>query len=250
MSLWRAKHSSILPIQYDGNIYYASIKFEDGRVIQPTGQSEHRDEVQFRVSVPDAIDGQSTKGAWDPSNDWSYKGVGKTDLKSADSLNEHFTMYVNGNLVWGEEPDGTKAVPGADLEDKPIVQPGTTTKPKEDPVTTTTTTVTTTTEPVTSTTTLTTTSDDKPYGGDPANADWGNVNCSQGSTPEARVDVSDAVLLAKFLGSDSSAKITDQGKTNANVIKGDLDDNDLTAILKYIAKLIKYDQFPLEKLPN
>ena len=107
------------------------------------------------------------------------------------------------------------------------------------PETTTTTTVTT-----TSTTQSETT---KP---NPQEADWGNVNCSEGATPEARVDVSDAVLLAKFLGSDSSAKITDQGKKNGNVIKGDLDDNDLTAILKFIAKLIKYDQFPLDKLPN
>ncbi|MBQ6041691.1 MAG: glycoside hydrolase family 9 protein [Oscillospiraceae bacterium] len=106
--------------------------------------------------------------------------------------------------------------------------------------------VTTTTEPkptTTTTTTVTTTTL-------PGDADWGNVNCSEGSTPEARVDVSDAVLLAKFLGSDSSAKITDQGKKNGNVIKGDLDDNDLTAILKFIAKLIKYDQFPLDKLPS
>ena len=238
-----AGHATVTgPIQYKDNIYYASIKFEDGRVIQPTGQSEHRDEVQFRVSVPDAIDGQSTKGAWDPSNDWSYDGVGKTDLKSDESLNEHLTMYVNGNLVWGEEPDGTKAVPGADLDEKPIIQDGTTTAK---PVTTTTDPGTTTDTTKTTTITTVTTPDPKPQ-----NTDWGNVNCSQGDTPGERVDVSDAVLLAKFLGSDSSAKITDQGKANANVIKGELDDNDLTAILKYIAKLIQYDQFPLEKLPN
>lgn len=111
------------PYKYEGdptgNTYYAEIKFEDGRAIQPTGQSEFRDEVQFRVSIPDAIDGKPTKGAWDPSNDWSYDGVksginlSPTSYKAA--LNEHITMYVNGALVWGEEPDGTKAVPGADL---------------------------------------------------------------------------------------------------------------------------------------
>lgn len=102
-----------------GNTYYAEIVFEDGRAIMPTGQSEFRDEVQFRVSIPDAIDGKPTKGAWDPSNDWSYDGVqsginlSPTSYKAA--LNEHITMYVNGVLAWGEEPDGTKAVPGADL---------------------------------------------------------------------------------------------------------------------------------------
>ncbi len=93
-----------------GNTLYAKIKFEDGRAIQPTGQSEHRDEVQFRISIPDAIDGKSTKGAWDPTNDWSYNGgiPTATDLKKADSLNENMPMYVNGVLVWGTEPDGTK----------------------------------------------------------------------------------------------------------------------------------------------
>lgn len=102
------------PIKYEkdptGNTYYAEIVFEDGRAIMPTGQSEHRDEVQFRISIPDAIDGKSTKGAWDASNDWSYEGVEdapmKMELEAA--LNDHITMYVDDVLVWGTEPDGTK----------------------------------------------------------------------------------------------------------------------------------------------
>ncbi len=65
-----------------GNTYYAEIKFLDGRAIQPTGQSEHRDEVQFRISIPDAIDGKPTTGACDLKNDWSYKGdEDATELK-------------------------------------------------------------------------------------------------------------------------------------------------------------------------
>lgn len=111
------------PVKYEGdptgNTYYVEITFEDGRAIMPTGQSEFRDEVQFRVYIPDAIDGQSTKGAWDSSNDWSFEGVQSGINLSASSykaaLNEHITMYVNDALVWGTEPDGTKAVPGADL---------------------------------------------------------------------------------------------------------------------------------------
>ena len=67
------------PIKYEGdpsgNTYYAEIVFEDGRAIMPTGQSEHRDEVQFRVSIPDAVDGKPTTGAWNPENDWSYEGI-------------------------------------------------------------------------------------------------------------------------------------------------------------------------------
>lgn len=101
------------PFKYDGdpsgNTYYVKIQFEDGRAIMPTGQSEHRDEVQFRVSIPDAINGQSTKGAWDPTNDWSYQGVedAPNELKYQAALNDHITMYVNDTLVWGTEPDGT-----------------------------------------------------------------------------------------------------------------------------------------------
>ena len=75
----------------------------------PTGQSEHRDEVQFRISIPDAIDGKPTTGAWNPANDWSYEGVEdapmKLELEAA--FNDHITMYVDDVLVWGTEPDGT-----------------------------------------------------------------------------------------------------------------------------------------------
>lgn len=102
------------PIKYEGdpsgNTYYAEIVFEDGRAIMPTGQSEHRDEVQFRVSIPDAVDGKPTTGAWNPENDWSYEGIesAPNELKYKAALNEHITMYVDDVLVWGTEPDGTK----------------------------------------------------------------------------------------------------------------------------------------------
>ena len=115
------------PYKYDGdssgNTYYALIQFEDARAIQPTGQSEHRDEVQFRISIPDAVNGQSTAGAWDPTNDWSYLGgiaTAPNNLLAEDALNEHITMYVNDVLVWGTEPDGT--TPG---DEQPTTAPGT-----------------------------------------------------------------------------------------------------------------------------
>ncbi len=101
------------PYKYEadasGNTYYVEIQFEDGRAIMPTGQSEHRCEVQFRVSIPDAIDGQSTKGAWDPSNDYSYEYIpdAPNSLILDEALNDKITMYVDGALVWGTEPDGT-----------------------------------------------------------------------------------------------------------------------------------------------
>lgn len=219
------------PVQYKDNIYYASIKFEDGRAIQPTGQSEHRDEVQFRVSVPDAVDGQPTTGAWDASNDWSYEGVETaTDLKKADSLNAHFTMYVNGALVWGEEPDGTTGNCRADL--------GVNSEPSVSTITTTSTSKTTqTTSKDTTTTTVSQDTDPSVTGGGDNSFRYGDTNCDD------EVDVSDAVLLARFLAEDTTAEITTTGKKNADCDgKTGLSGEDTVRILMLIAKLVTEEQ--------
>ena len=39
----------------------------------PSGQSEHRAEVQFRISIPDNV-----KVEWDPTNDYSYQNLDRT----------------------------------------------------------------------------------------------------------------------------------------------------------------------------
>lgn len=238
------------PHKYEGtgnkteNIYYASIKFEDGRAIQPTGQSEHRDEVQFRVSIPDATDGKSNAGAWDTSNDPSYKGLeDATDLKKADSLNKNFCMYVNGALVWGTEPDGKSGHSQADLGAAPIVvDPQETVLPT---VTTTQPAVTTaqpgeTTKPASETTTTTVTTASavtNPNGGKTGSFLYGDADES------GEVDVADAVLISRFVAEDKAVEISAQGKLNADCdgvagITGD----DATRVLKYVAKLVKAEQ--------
>ena len=102
------------PIQYEGdptgNTYYVKFSFGDGSVVMPTGQSEHRSEAQIRLAIPDAIDGKSTAGAWNPENDYSYQGLqegGQDLLKSADAITPYITMYDGDTLIWGTEPDGT-----------------------------------------------------------------------------------------------------------------------------------------------
>ena len=72
----------------------------------------------------------------------------------------------------------------------------------------------------------------------------GDVNC------DGKTDVSDAVLLARYLTQDTGAVMTDRGRVQANVIKGKLDADDLTAILMFIAKKIPADRFPLDSLPT
>ena len=219
------------PYQYSGNIYYASIKFEDGRAIQPTGQSEHRDEVQFRVSIPDAIEGQPTTGAWDASNDPSFAGVADaTSLKSSDSINKNITMYVNGKLAWGVEPDGTEAQPLADLDETQRPVEGT--KPSNNPAGTTPAQDTTAPTETTQTTSYVTTSSVVYETGVPARTP-GDVNV------DSKITVSDAILLARVAAEDKEATITSEGKANGDCDGQDgISVDDVTQILKFLAGLI------------
>ncbi len=197
------------PYQYDGNIYYAEIAFEDARVIQPTGQSEHRDEVQFRISIPDAIDGKSTAGCWDPTNDWSAEGLeSNANLKSDEALNPHITMYVNDILVWGEEPDGT--VPTK--SDYTFKRNGGSDEPTTQP----------TTSPVDPTT--------KPNTDDIL---WGDANCDE------KVDLQDAVAILQAVALPAKYPLTEKGERQAD-IDGVAGVNGLDALViqKYDAKLV------------
>ena len=88
------------PHLYKGTIYYVKLSFNDGRVVMPTGQSEHRSECQFRISIPDP-----KQGIWDPTNDYSFQGLEQNSMKET----PYITMYDGDKLIWGIEPDGTKA---------------------------------------------------------------------------------------------------------------------------------------------
>ncbi|MBP0976329.1 MAG: carbohydrate-binding protein [Oscillospiraceae bacterium] len=62
---------------------------------------------------------------------------------------------------------------------------------------------------------------------------FGDVNCS------GAVDVSDAVLLARFIAEDAGAEISTAGKTNADCNgDGEITGQDTIRILQFIAKLI------------
>ena len=64
---------------------------------------------------------------------------------------------------------------------------------------------------------------------------WGDATCS------SDIDVSDAVLIARFIAEDTTASITAQGKINADVShENGIDSEDIVLILKYIARLIPY----------
>ena len=57
---------------------------------------------------------------------------------------------------------------------------------------------------------------------------------------DGQIDVSDVVLLARFVTADSTATVTDIGRLNADVNgDGNADMTDVTLILQYIAKIIR-----------
>ena len=66
----------------------------------------------------------------------------------------------------------------------------------------------------------------------------GDVNCDKA------VDVSDAVLLARFIAEDPEADVSADGKLNADCDgKAGITGDDTTRILRYIAKLLTKEQF-------
>ena len=65
---------------------------------------------------------------------------------------------------------------------------------------------------------------------------WGDVNC------DSSVDVADAVLICRFAVADAEAKITDQGRKQADVNHdGTVDAKDSEKLVQYIAKKLTAD---------
>jgi endoglucanase len=84
------------PTLHAGSVYYITVNCT-GVKIYPGGQSNYRKEVQFRIA---------SSGAWDPTNDWSFTGVGTTP-GSTPVLVQRIPVYDNGVRVFGNEPGGS-----------------------------------------------------------------------------------------------------------------------------------------------
>ncbi|MBR5372785.1 MAG: glycoside hydrolase family 9 protein [Oscillospiraceae bacterium] len=152
---------------------------------------------------------------WDPTNDPSYKDlkIYKEDDAFFGTGNEvrddAICVYSDGVLIGGVEPDGTEP------EDvKPIEA---TTSAVTTGKTTTATTATSASGEAKNTATM-----------------LGDVNCDKNIT------VADAVLLSRIVAEDTSAKISDEGKANAEVTgDGTVDSDDVVKILKALVGLAK-----------
>ena len=97
-----------------GDLYYVEIDCT-GEKIFPGGQSEHRREVQFRIAGGPG---------WDPSNDWSFQGIGN-ELAPA----PYIVLYDDGVPVWGtapeegEEPGGGEGPGGGEEPGEDVTPP-------------------------------------------------------------------------------------------------------------------------------
>lgn len=112
-------------IHYKDNIYYIEVTYPDGRVAMPISEGRHQCELMLAVVFPNYGSG------WDAENDFSNEGIiGVED----NTMTEYIPVYIDGELYYGQEPDGTYADGG--------MTPGTTTEKPSDTTTTTTTTVT------------------------------------------------------------------------------------------------------------
>jgi hypothetical protein len=211
------------PIKYDGNIYYIEVTLPDGRAVMPVSEGMQKCEILLALVMPDYASG------WDSSNDFSYEDIanakGTTDEAGTVNgiVSKYVPIYINGELYYGEEPDGTSAVGNASPEpEEPAVT--TTTAPK--PVTTTTTKPTTTAPDVT---------DDITPSNPGGNTDiiYGDANC------DGKVTIADSTAILQSLGNNDKYGLSEQGTVN-----GDVDGNtgitaaDALTIQKYDAKLI------------
>jgi len=80
-----------------GDQYFVEIDCS-GTVVYPGGQSQHRREVQFRV----------TANVWDASDDWSFAQVATGDTLTK---NARITLYEGAELLWGDEPSSGPVQP-------------------------------------------------------------------------------------------------------------------------------------------
>ncbi len=87
--------------------------------------------------------------------------------------------------------------------------------------------------------------DTDPEGGqtpDTDDSDWGNADCSEGATYADRVELADAILIAKSIS--GTATLSTQGRLNADVeYDGTINSTDLNKLLGYISGKISYSDF-------
>lgn len=209
---------------YSGDIYYIEVTLPDGRAVLPVSEGMQQCEFLIAMVCP------GYGSVWDASNDFSNKEIlgaeGETDkdgnihgIKS-----KYIPVYIDGQLYYGEEPDGTSADGGS----APVV---TTTKA---------TTTATTSKVTTTTTTSVSTSDEQST--DHCTELFGDLD-DNGS-----VSVADIVLALQFAANSSKYPLDSDSVTRGDVnLDGVLDAKDAFIIQQLDAGIYTQSDMPLTK---
>lgn len=113
---------------YQGNIYYVEVTLPDGRAVLPVSEGMQQCEILLALVYPNYGTG------WDAENDYSNQDIlgkaGEADEAGTVKgiVTPYIPVYVDGELYYGIEPDGTSA-DGNAAPGKDPVSPGPTEKP-------------------------------------------------------------------------------------------------------------------------
>ncbi|MGN1481552.1 glycoside hydrolase family 9 protein [Porcipelethomonas sp.] len=85
---------------YKDNIYYVEVTYPKGEAAMPISEGNHQCETMLALVFPNYQSG------WDASNDYSNTDL--LNLEDGESaITDKITIYENGVLIYGVEPDGT-----------------------------------------------------------------------------------------------------------------------------------------------
>ncbi|MCG8701487.1 MAG: glycoside hydrolase family 9 protein [Bacteroidales bacterium] len=107
-----SKHSRLIAWDEENHIYYVEVTFDPKKVtIYPGGQGECKEEAQLRIG----LEPTAPSAAWDPSNDWSFKGLGNKL-----EITKYIPIYGDGSeqLSGLEAPGGDQ--PKAEITATPV----------------------------------------------------------------------------------------------------------------------------------
>jgi endoglucanase len=108
--------------QLTGSTYYVTLDCT-GQSIQPSGQSDFKREVQFRITFP---------GPHDYTKDYSFQGLPNTP--GATPVNDSsMTLYDGTSLVWGTAPGGTTGSPSPSVSPSRSASPSPSVSPSASP---------------------------------------------------------------------------------------------------------------------
>ncbi|MBQ8296147.1 MAG: glycoside hydrolase family 9 protein [Ruminococcus sp.] len=192
-------------IHYKDNIYYIEVTYPDGRAAMPISEDRNQCELMLALVFPNYGSG------WDYTNDYSNADI----LSTEDSvMTDNIPVYINGELYYGAEPDGTSADGGMTPQETTDPQP-------------------TTPEPTTAAPTT-----EAPVTTEPSTAApdilYGDANLS------GEVEISDAVKIMSNVTDKAKYPLTDEETNCADVYqRGDgISNMDALAIQKKLAQLL------------